>query len=344
MRFSLFYFASDEGNLGNDKYRLLIEGAKFADEHGFEAVWVPERHFHPFGGLYPNPALLASAVAMVTKRIRVRAGSVVLPLHSPIRVAEEWAVVDNLSAGRVDLAFARGWNANDFVLMPSNYANALDVLYRDLKTVRSLWRGETITLPNGEGKDSVIKVYPLPRQPELPIWITCTGGLGRFVEAGEGGWNILTALLFQSVDDLGKKIMAYREARARNGYNPNEGHVTLMLHTYLGAGHAQVKEKVHAPFTEYLKSSVDLWRQHGVALGALNANELEQVLKFAFERYYRTSALFGTPDTCIDMVQRLAAVGVDEIACLIDFGVDVDSVLSGLGFLHVLKEGCGSMG
>src|SRR5262249_16542866 len=56
--FSLFYFASDEGESAADKYNLLLEGAKFADTHGFSAVWTPERHFHAFGGLYPNPSVV----------------------------------------------------------------------------------------------------------------------------------------------------------------------------------------------------------------------------------------------------------------------------------------------
>src|SRR5438067_1141383 len=108
MRFSLLYFSSREAGRGPDKYRLLLDGARFADAHGFEAVWIPERHFHAFGGLYPNPAVLAAVLAPATSRLRLRAGSVVLPLHSPLRVAEEWAVVDNLSDGRVDIAFASG--------------------------------------------------------------------------------------------------------------------------------------------------------------------------------------------------------------------------------------------
>ena len=102
----------------SDRYRLLLEGAKFADTHGFAAVWTPERHFHEFGGLYPNPALTSAAVAVVTEHVEIRAGSVVLPLHNPIGVAEDWAVVDNLSNGRVGLSFASGWHANDFALAP----------------------------------------------------------------------------------------------------------------------------------------------------------------------------------------------------------------------------------
>ena len=115
--FGLFYFAADAAD-ATGAYRLLVEGAKFADRNGFDAVWTPERHFHEFGGLYPSPAVTSAALATVTERIQIRAGSVVLPLHDPIRVAEEWAVVDNLSGGRVGLSFASGWHANDFALAP----------------------------------------------------------------------------------------------------------------------------------------------------------------------------------------------------------------------------------
>src|SRR5690606_11344311 len=89
--FSLFYFAADSGeHKGKDLYRLLLDGARFADVHDFRAVWVPERHFHTFGGAYPNPSVLAGAVAAVTDNVEIRAGSVVLPLQDPLRVAEVW--------------------------------------------------------------------------------------------------------------------------------------------------------------------------------------------------------------------------------------------------------------
>jgi acyl-CoA synthetase (AMP-forming)/AMP-acid ligase II len=65
IEFSLFYFAADEAEDVNDKYRLLMEGARYADENGFSAVWTPERHFHAFGGLYPNPSVTSAAIAAV---------------------------------------------------------------------------------------------------------------------------------------------------------------------------------------------------------------------------------------------------------------------------------------
>ncbi|HAB56142.1 MAG TPA: hypothetical protein DCE61_07250, partial [Cellvibrionales bacterium] len=84
MDVGLFYFSSDAGpNTAGDRYKLLLEGSKFADSHDFSTVWTPERHFHLFGGLYPNPSVTSAAVAAVTQNVAIRAGSIVLPLHNP---------------------------------------------------------------------------------------------------------------------------------------------------------------------------------------------------------------------------------------------------------------------
>lgn len=338
MQFSLLYFAGNEAELAENKYQLLLEGARFADQHEFTAVWIPERHFHPFGGLYPNPSVLAAALAVATNNIRLRAGSVVLPMHHPARVAEEWSVVDNLSSGRVDIAFATGWNPNDFVLAPENYAKRREILHSDIQTFRALWRGEAVSRLNGLGQQTEVKIYPRPQQRELIPWITCTGSAERFIEAGAMGANVLTGLLFQSAEELAEKIKLYREARASHGYDPASGHVTLMLHTYIDEDLDTVRQKVRPPFTAYLESSVDLWR-HGIEkLDSLTSQEREQVLSYAFERYFHTHALFGTPQSGEKMVEYLSEVGVDEIASLIDFGLDVDTVMDGLHWLNVLRK------
>jgi hypothetical protein len=205
MDFSLFYFANDQGQDPGNRYKLLLEGAKFADQNGFDAVWTPERHFHAFGGLYPNPSVTSAAAAAVTQRIQIRAGSVVLPLQNPVRVAEEWSVVDNLSQGRVGVSFASGWQVNDFVLAPQNYAGRKDVMLRELETVRRLWRGETVSLPGVDGKQVPVKIMPRPIQPELPIWLTATGNAETCRKAGQLGANLLTHLVGQKIEDLARK-------------------------------------------------------------------------------------------------------------------------------------------
>src|SRR5579863_4357778 len=142
--FGLMFFASHQDALVGEKYRLLIESARFGDRHGFARVWVPERHFTRFGCLFPNAAVLHAALSRETSRIGLNAGSVVLPLHDPLRVAEEWAMVDNLSGGRVGVSFASGWNPADFALQPENYADRHNLLFTNLEKVQTLWRGGSI--------------------------------------------------------------------------------------------------------------------------------------------------------------------------------------------------------
>src|SRR5262245_4671495 len=143
MRFSLYFFSDDGSKNDGQKYRLLLESAKFADRNDFIAVWTPERHFQAFGGLYPNPSVLSAALAMVTERVQIRAGSVALPLHHPVRVAEEWSLVDNLSRGRVAVSYASGWHPNDFLFAPDAYEQRKEVMFSHIETIRKLWAGES---------------------------------------------------------------------------------------------------------------------------------------------------------------------------------------------------------
>lgn len=320
MQFSLMFFASDSDGVEADRYGLTLRTCRYADRAGFVAVWLPERHFHRFGGLYPNPAVVGAAIATGTTRLRIRAGSVILPLNDPLRVAEEWSVVDNLSGGRVDLAFGQGWNPNDFVLQPQNYEARLEVLLRGIDQVRRLWAGDSLERPNGSGKPVAVTIHPRPVQPAFGLWMTCSGSAGRFEDAGRAGANVLTALLFQSAAELGRKIALYRAAREAAGH-AGRGHVTLMLHTYVGRDPDEVRRVVQAPLMRYLEDSADLWAQHSPQIGALSPQARQMVLQLAFEKYLRSQSLCGSVEQCTDRVNDLAGHGVDEIACLIDFGV-----------------------
>ncbi|MBX3627658.1 MAG: LLM class flavin-dependent oxidoreductase [Rhizobacter sp.] len=359
--FSLFYFSANEaegeGQEKHDKYKLLLEGAKYGDQHGFSAVWTPERHFHAFGGLYPNPAVAGAAIAAVTERIKIRAGSVVLPLHHPLRVAEEWSVVDNISKGRVGISFASGWQPNDFVLKPENFADNKNIMLRNIETVRKLWRGEKCSFPGATGNEVEVGILPRPVQKDLPYWVTSAGNPETFIAAGKLGANVLTHLLGQTVEELDGKLAAYRKAWKDAGH-PGEGYVTLMLHTFVGPDEAEVRAKVKQPLIDYLKTSLNLVKQYAwsfpafkkregmdgpnstasLDLQSLNDEEMQGLMEHSFNRYYETSGLFGTPESCLKQVDAIKAIGVDEVACLIDFGVDSPSVLAHLEYLNELRK------
>ncbi|QSQ15807.1 non-ribosomal peptide synthetase/type I polyketide synthase [Myxococcus landrumensis] len=341
--FSLSFFANDEDSLGGRKYRLLLEAAKYADAQGFSAVWTPERHFHAFGGLYPRPAVVGAGVATVTERLGIRAGSVVLPLHDPVLVAEEWSVLDNLSNGRVGVSFASGWHANDFVFAPDRYARRKEVMFKGIEEVRTLWRGGSVLRRNGTGDEVEVFLRPRPVQKELPFWLTAAGSPDTFRMAGELGAYVLTNLMGQNLEDLASKVALYREAWRQHGH-AGRGHVSLMLHAYLGEDAAEVRRRVRKPLLDYFRSSVDIFQAFVSSLGlkgdlrTLTPADVEALLEHGLNRYVEDGGLFGTPDTCAPVVERVRSLDVDEVACLVDFGVEVEATLEGLQHLDVLRR------
>ncbi len=355
MRFGLMFFAASEEASASpvadaaapeSRYRLVLEAARFADRRGFESVWVPERHFTQFGGLYPNPAVLQAALARETQRVSLRAGSVVLPLHDPIRVVEEWSMVDNLSGGRVGVSFASGWNPADFAFFPERYDRRRQDLAAGIETVRRLWRGEAHPIVRGDGVASTVNVLPTPVQPELPIWVTAAGNPETYVLAGQMGAHLLTHLLDQGVDELAAKIARYRQAREQAGHAPETGTVSLMLHTFLGEDVEAVRAEVREPYCRYLESNLGLLqglaRSRGTAVDvqALSAQDRRAFVGLLYDRFASARGLIGTPDSCQPLVADLARAGVDEIACLLDFGPPADAVLARLPVLERLARQC----
>jgi natural product biosynthesis luciferase-like monooxygenase protein len=340
--FGLMFFGGDDG-LGADKYRLLFECAKFADAHGLSSIWLPERHFTSFGCLYPNPAVLHAALARETTRIRLRAGSVVMPLQNPIRVAEEWAVVDVLSGGRVDLSFASGWHPDDFALAPDKYAGRYEEMYRGIEIVRRLWRGEAIEATSGNGQAIQVRTFPTPLQPTLQVWLTAAGNPATFEKAGEINAGVLTHLFDQRIDDLAEKIRHYRAAHARHGWPPQSARVTVTLHTCIRATLDEVRTDAGGPYRRFLKDNLGLLknlafsRGMNVDMAALSGDQLDEVLTVIFDKFLGERSLLGTPDTCLAMAQQLASAGVDEIACLLDFGPTADAILRSLPQIAQLR-------
>lgn len=343
--FGIYYFGAYDCEFHPDKYNLLFEGAKFADENNFSAIWIPERHFHSFGGFSPNPSVLAAALARETQQIQLRAGSVVLPLHHPIRVAEEWSVVDNLSKGRVGIALASGWHANDFTLAPQNFGKHREFLFEEIKTIKKLWRGEAVEFRDGAGSNINVKLFPMPMQSELSTWITVVRNPDTYIKAGEVGAGILTNLMGQTIDDLAKNIQLYRQSLSHNGYDPSSAKVTVLLHTFLGEDINNVREIARQPFYNYLHSTVGLFKNLAKSQGLNNIDfdnlaedDMDYILAKTYERYVENSALIGSPESCLPIVNKLKAIGVDEIACFIDFGIDENQVFKGLHYVNDLKN------
>jgi natural product biosynthesis luciferase-like monooxygenase protein len=353
MEFGLMFFSSEQAGTPG-KYDLMLECARAADEGGFCGIWTPERHFDEFGGIYANPAVTSAAIAMVTQAVQIRAGSLISPIHDSIRIAEEWSMVDNLSGGRAAISFGAGWNVNDFVFYPDRYASRHAVMAEQIETVRRLWAGDTITRINSFGRDVKIQLRPQPVQSMLPIWVTSSGNPTTFEFAGTIGANVLTHLIGQDLTALSERVALYRKSRANNGHNPDDGIVTLMLHTFLCDDPAMAVAIATPGLRRYLRSAVHLEKRAAEGGGNIScgfqlpdsedgddAEVMEELLTLTCHRYM-ASSLIGSSLSCRPLVEQVASSDVDEIACLVDFGVPSVAVLDGIGKISELRKSCTS--
>lgn len=322
MDFGLYFF----GNDANDKIEQIIDVAKYADQSGLQSLWLPERHFNQFAGFSPNPAIIGAAIANATENLQIRA-SVVSSLRHPISIAEEWSILDNISGGRTGVAMASGWFVNDFVLNPSAWGQQRDVMLDNMNAVQHLWKGHKLSLPAVESSVAEVELFPRPVQSGLPMWLTTLGNKQNYIDAGRKGIGVLTNMIGQKVSDLAENIRLYKESRAQAGFDPEGGHVTVLLHTLISDDRQQAIEIAREPFVNYLASSVGLF-QKMVAQEGLDANfdilsedDKAFLLNAAYERYTKGNALIGDIQSCTEVIQNLKDIGVNEVACFVDFGV-----------------------
>jgi amino acid adenylation domain-containing protein/natural product biosynthesis luciferase-like monooxygenase protein len=334
-RISLAFFSSTPGR---EAYRLFLDAARLADSVGLHAVWTPERHFHDFGGPFPNPAITSAALATATRRIAIRAGSLVLPLHDPVRVAEDWAVIDTLSGGRAGIAFASGWHGRDFVLAPGGpraFARRHETMIEGIGMIQALWRGEAVALDRGAGTGNV-SIAPRPVAGRLPIWLSAAGSDKTFAAAGGLGAGVFTHLLGQNADDLRRKTGLFRDAAEATG---RPGPVSLMLHTYLADSRDAARDAAMPALTRYLHSSADLSKAlFDGTFDALSTEDLATVVDRRLTEYIAGPSLICGEEEALARIAWLRDCGATELACLIDFGIPSAQVLAGVEALGRLQD------
>jgi natural product biosynthesis luciferase-like monooxygenase protein len=188
--------------------------------------------------------------------------------------------------------------------------------------LRALWAGQEAAFPL-EGDQHAVRTYPAPLQESIPLWLTAMSGPGTFLEAGRHGFNVLTAYLQQTPDQLTENIARYRQALSACGTGAT-GHVTLMVHACVADTEAEALRQVEEPLLRYQGQFLDLaGRPHDPGSGEepLTEDERRELARYAVHKYANERGLVGDEATVTARLRQLAAVGVDEVACLVDFGL-----------------------
>ncbi len=164
MEFSLRYDlrAPSFARAQADLFEACLDQCQWADEVGFDSVGLQEHHGSE-DGYNPSPFALSAAIAARTKRIRIRIAALILPLHDPIRVAEDAAVVDQISRGRLELIVGAGYVRREFEMFDKRLDDRVRLQSEGIETLRQAWTGDPF-----ERHGTTVRVTPRPFRPSGP--------------------------------------------------------------------------------------------------------------------------------------------------------------------------------
>ncbi len=235
MDFSLFYLPTYRAGFSaslNAFYGELSEAVRLADRWGWARVLTTEHHFHYYGGAVPNPAVLLAAWARETKRIRLGAGVSLVPLRHPLQVAEDYALVDQLSEGRLDMGVSRGFVPHEFEAFGVSQAETAERVMEGLAIIKQFWAGEPFAHQGRFWRFPRLEPWPRTVQRQVPIWIAASNDLASFERVGAGGYHLMMNQYPMSFASLVEKHAKFKDAYAEAGHDParRKSAIALMAH------------------------------------------------------------------------------------------------------------------
>ena len=290
----------------HDKLRSVLAQAELSEQLGYDAYQIGERHGAPF--LCSSPTVLLSAVAQRTSRIRLLTGVTVLSIHDPVTVAEEYALLDHLSEGRLELVIAKGNHAPHFALFGLDPVEQWDVLAEKYELLRQLWSQENVTW-SGRYRDPVagLTTQPRPFQPSIRIWHGSATSLQTTELAARFGDPLYSANGFFRTAQYQELIDHYRARWAHYGH-PGSPLVGSSFPALLIRKKSQDAIEAYRPFWNAQRESPAA-KHNGSPFW-----ELEEFIE-------QGSAIIGSPEQVLDKIHRFTSGFGQQLT-----GISVDSL------------------
>jgi len=277
-----------------ERLRQLVQQIEHADEVGLDAFGVGEHHRREF--LDSAPAVILSAAAARTQRIRLTSAVTVLSAEDPVRAFQNFATLDLLSRGRAEMIVGRGSSIEAFPLFGFRledydelFAEKLDLLLKIRANEHVQWSGQHRPALTGQG------VYPRPVQNPLPIWLGVGGTPQSFVRAGQLGLPLMVAIIGGEPRRFRPLIDLYRETGRQHGYLAEQLKVGVHMLGYIAD---TTHEAADTFFPGYAKAMTDVGKERGWPAMTRAS--------FDAQRGRDGALLIGSPDEVVDKILRHA--------------------------------------
>ncbi len=301
----------------------IIDEAVYAETVGLHSAWIGEHHFSTLGVL-SCPELVLAHIAARTGRIRLAPAVTVLPLHHPIRVAEQWASLDLLSGGRVDFAAGRGYDRHEYLPFKVSFADNQQIFEEGMEIVRRLWSsGEPISHHGKYYQFDEIAITPQPVQRPIPAYVA-SFSQPSIELAARLGCNLIVAPFAAAMTygGLAQVRDLYRETCARHGQPPGRLMCSYFIHFADDPGQQAAararqiryyRECVIAAFPGDPKTAPPSYRYF--------IGMVERLRNVRPEDLGENSVLLGSPAQIVDSLKKVEAAGFDEVILYFNVGL-----------------------
>jgi alkanesulfonate monooxygenase SsuD/methylene tetrahydromethanopterin reductase-like flavin-dependent oxidoreductase (luciferase family) len=328
MKFGLCYipdYHADTSGSWQNWYEGMIAEVKLAEALGFDSAWFAEHRVPGFA--FGSPALFIAACARETSRIRLGASVSLLPLNNPVRTAEDFAMADVLSGGRLDFGVGRGLYKYDFDVSNVPMSESRDRFDENLAIIRALWTLDHVTY---DGRWTTLADHTLgPRpvqQPCPPIFVAAVRTEETYRWAGANGFSLLCApFFFPDHTEQQRLLQIYRDALRAAGHDPAAREIMAVYHMYCGETDAEVTAFADPALRRYqaFTKATDLSRQAYRDPVAYKdwKGFFENRESITLEQMKATRAVIGRPEECLEKVAMLTErFGLTQLAFEVNYG------------------------
>jgi alkanesulfonate monooxygenase SsuD/methylene tetrahydromethanopterin reductase-like flavin-dependent oxidoreductase (luciferase family) len=330
MRFgTFFFFQAAPGHRHADIIHRELEQVEWTEELGFDEVWFTEHHFIDYG-LSVDPSSLAAAAASRTRRVRIGLAAAILPFHHPLRLAEQTALVDIISNGRLDVGVGRGNRPAEFAGYRIPQVESRDRFDETVEIMRLAWTQERFSFHGRFFDFEDVRVIPKPlQQPHPPLYQVCVSKDG-IENTALRGWPMLNSVLTGPVDQLVANRDTYVATLEKCGRSPQE--IATLLARWGVSRQIYVADTDAGALEE--ARDAELWYQESFRRFVVPARiedahpslqpgfraMAEKLGKVTWEDLVRETLAFGSPDTVAAHIAHMRELGVGQVLCWMNFG------------------------
>lgn len=324
MKFATFALSDNvAGRPPREVLDTTVRQAVLAEELGFDAVWLAEHHFSDYG-VTPSTAVLAGAIAARTERIRIGTGVLVLPFHDPVAVAEQWAMVDQLSGGRLDFGVGRGYQPGEFAGYGIPMGEARERFTEALAIIEGLWANDTFSYQGKYRSIENVQLNPPPLQrPTPPIWMAAVSR-ESFENAARAGRPVMSAPSI-ALDAAASCFDLYRKTIEEAGGSTEGASYPIQRHVHIGLDDETAAATIEGPYMRFLNRNAEL-----MLAGKDQADDSYKMYQRAAENkakveYSEIAAspafLVGSADTVVHRIKSIReAIGLNYLLGCFQFG------------------------